>query len=266
MFKKLISVLSLGLLLSTQVSAQYFTMTPSNDTIIVNTTGQGTYNSSEGTFSNTLDPEFHINNISDKSLIFKWQLMSDSTEHPNGWVVTGICDNFICRAPYSPFYYHEEQTSFPIAPGETNLNKTLFEARIYAPVGSGNGIGVIRCKLRAFYESDAAFANPLQTRNVVFLIKKNVSTGIGSISADDERIALYPNPATNNIRIVTDKTLNAQNIAIININGAQAMKETIAKDKENTDMNISGLAAGTYMVQINDAYGKLITTRKFVKK
>jgi hypothetical protein len=265
MFKKLLSILSLGLLVSTGVSAQSFTMSPANDTISVNTTGQGTYNSGEGTYSNTIDLTFHINNISANPLIFKWQLLSDSTEHPAGWLLTGICDNVICRSPYSDFYYHVVQTSFAIAPGETDPNKTLLEARIYAPVGSANGIGVFRVKLTAYNSSDADFTNPLQTKTVVFIVKKNV-TSIATIEANDKRVSLAPNPATNNLRVFADKTLNPKNISIVNINGALALTTAVENGNETTNININSLAAGTYLVKVNDAKGNMITTRKFIKK
>ena len=265
MFKKLLSILSLGLLVSTGVSAQTFSMSPANDTIIANTTGQGNYNSTEGTYSNTIDLTFHINNSSANSLIFKWQLLSDSTEHPAGWLLTGICDNVICRSPYSPFYYHVEQTSFAILPGETDPNKTLLEARIYAPVGSANGIGVFRVKVTAYNSADVDFTTPLQTKTVVFIVRKNV-TGIATIKADDKRVNLYPNPATNTLQVYTEKTLNPQSISITNINGAQSMISAVEKGKETTNINISSLAAGLYTVSITDAQGNMITTRKFVKK
>jgi hypothetical protein len=265
MFKKLLSILGLGLLVSTGVSAQYYSMSPANDTITVNTTGQGNYNSGENSYSNTIDLSFHINNSSDSSLTFKWQLLSDSTEHPAGWLLTGICDNVICRSPYSAFYYHEEQTSFPILPGETNANKTLLEARIYAPVGSADGIGVFRVKVRAFYSSDAGFANPLQTKTVVFIVKKNV-TAIATIQADDKRVTLYPNPATNTLQVYADKNLNPQSISIMNISGAQSITTAVEKGKETTNININSLAAGIYTVRITDTNGNMITTRKFVKK
>jgi uncharacterized protein with FMN-binding domain len=265
MFKKLLSILSLGLLVSTGVSAQSFTMSPANDTISVNTTGQGTYNSGEGTYSNTIDLTFHINNTAADPLIFKWKLLSDSTEHPAGWLLTGICDNVICRSPYSDFYYHIEQTSFAIAPGETDPNKTLLEARIYAPVGSANGTGVFRVKLTAYNSSDANFANPLQTKTVVFIVKKNV-TGVATIEANDKRVTLYPNPATSALQVYADKNLNAQSISIMNISGAQSMITAIEKGKETTSININSLAKGIYTVRVTDANGNMITTRKFVKK
>lgn len=265
MFKKLLSILSLGLLVSTGVSAQSFTMSPANDTISVNTTGQGNYNSTEGTYSNTIDLTFHISNISGNTLRYKWQLLSDSTEHPAGWVLTGICDNLICRSPYSPFYYHVEQTSQPLLPGETDPNKTLFEARIYAPVGSADGIGVFRAKLVAYNNSDTAFATPLQSKTVVYIVRKNV-TSIATIQADDKRVNLYPNPATNTLQVYAEKTLNPQSISIMNISGAQTMITAVEKGKETTDININSLAAGLYTVRITDVHGNMITTRKFVKK
>jgi hypothetical protein len=263
MFKKLLSALSLGLLISTAASAQVFNMIPANDTIIHNTTGQGTYNSTEQTWSNTIDLNFYIRNISPNALTFKWTLLSDSTEHPMGWLLTGICDNVICRSPYSAFYNHVEQTTFSINPGETDPNKTLLEARIYAPVSAANGTGVFRVKVVAYNTSDLNTA--LQTKTVVFIVNKT-PTSIAAIGTDDKRVSLYPNPATSSLKVYADKNLNPANISIMNINGSQISKTAIVKGNERTDVNVNDLAAGTYMVRVNDANGNTITTRKFVKK
>ena len=262
MFKKLLPALSLGLLLSTAASAQ-FTMDPSTDTIVVNTAGQGTYNSSENSYSNTIDMSFYIKNNSGNAMTFKWTLLSDSTEHPAGWLLTGICDNVICRAPYSPFYYHVEQQTFSINNGETDPNKTLMEARVYAPVGSQDGTGVFRVKIVGYNTSD--LNTPVQTTNIVYIVHKN-TTGIGNIKADDQRVTLSPNPATNNLQIFTDRNLGAYDITIMNISGAKVLSANVANGAERTSVNVNALSAGTYMVRVSDAKGNMITTRKFIKK
>jgi hypothetical protein len=256
MVKKLLGTLSLGLLLSTAASAQVFTLSP-NDTIEVTTSGQGEQ-TQEG-FNNTLNIEGHINNISSAERVFRWKLLSDSTEHPAGWIVTGICDNFVCRLPYSAFYYHVEQETLPVAAG----GNSLLEARLYCPPPTGNGTGVIRIQVRALDVADTNIV--MQQDTLVIIVHKN-PTGIGKITSDDKRVALYPNPATDNIQVYADKTLNPAQITVMNVAGVQQAVKNIEKGKDVTNLNLGSLAAGLYMIRVTDINGTLITTRKFAKR
>lgn len=256
MVKKLLGALSLGLLLSTSASAQIFTISP-NDTIEVTTTGQGVQ-TAEG-FTNTLNIEGHVNNVSNASVVFNWKLLSDSTEHPQGWIVTGICDNVVCRIPYSPFYYHVEQTTLPVAPGDNSL----METRLYCPPSTHNGTGVIRIQIRTL---DAADPNVVTQQDTLVLIVHKNPVGIDKITADDKRVTLYPNPATNYLQVYADKSLNPAQITITNIAGAQQAVSNVAKGKDVTNVDINSLSAGLYMVKVTDITGAVITTRKFAKQ
>jgi hypothetical protein len=263
MYKRILATLCLGLVVNAVADAQTFTVTPETKVITANTAGQGLYNAEQDTYSNTIDLDFHINNTSANPLKFIWTLLSDSTQHPAGWLLTGICDNRNCRSPYSDFYYHIPQITNTIVPGETDEVLTQLEARIYAPVGSANGQGIFKVKISSVSPSDTAVL--LQTDTLTYIVNKN-PTGISVIQIDDSRVTLSPNPATNNLHIVADKALNAKSISIVSINGAQAMNIAVNAGTEATDVNINSLATGNYMVRINDANGKMITTRKFVKK
>ena len=257
MVKKLLGTLSLGLLLSIGASAQVFTLSP-NDTIEVTTTGQGE-KTAEG-FNNTLNIEGHINNISNKERVFRWKLLSDSTEHPEGWIVTGICDNFVCRLPYSAFYYHVEQETLPVA---ATTGNSLLETRLYCPPPTGNGTGVIRIQVRALSTTDTNIVEQQDT--MVIIVHKN-PTGIGKITSDDKRVALYPNPATDYLQVYADKTLNPSQITVMNVAGVQQAVKNIEKGKDVTNLNLNTLAAGLYMIRVTDNNGTLITTRKFAKR
>lgn len=256
MVKKLLGTLSLGLLLSATASAQVFTISP-NDTIEVTTTGQGVQ-TSEG-FSNTLNIEAHVNNVSSTATPLRWKLLSDSTEHPAGWILTGICDNIICRNPYSPFYFHVEQETFPVAPS----SNSLMEARLYCPPPTGNGTGVIRIQIRTLDAADTTVVTQQDT--LVFIVHKN-PVGIDKITLDDKRVSVYPNPATSNLRVYADKNLNPAQIIVTNIAGAQQMVKGIEKGKEVTDIEVNTLSSGLYMVRVTDVTGAVITTRKFTKR
>lgn len=253
MFKKLLSVLGTGLLLSTGASAQVFTLTP-NDTIEVTTTGQGTL-SQEG-FANTLDIHGNINNISGATQMFKWQLLSDSTEHPAGWVLTGICDNVQCRTPYSGFYYGEVQETLPVAVA----GESLLEARIYCPVASANGTGVFRVKVWSVDGEN----NPTQEDTMTFIVHKN-PTAIASIAQNDNRVKTFPNPAQTLLNVYTEKSLSASRISVVDITGKMQLETAANTAGTTTSLNIQSLAKGTYLISITDANGRLITTRKFAK-
>lgn len=256
MVKKLLGALSLGLLLSAGASAQIFTLEP-NDTIEVNTTGQGVQ-TQEG-FSNTLNIEAFMTNASTESQTFCWKLLSDSTEHPAGWILTGICDNVVCRLPYSPFYYGVEQEAMPVAAG----GNSLLEVRLYCPPPTGNGTGVIRVQVRTL---DAADTNVVtQQDTMVFIVHKN-AVGIDKITMDDSRVSVYPNPAINTLQIYADKNLSPAQISVTNIAGAQKMTVGVDKGKDVTTLDINALASGIYMIRVTDISGAVITTRKFAKQ
>lgn len=256
MFKKLCSVFGVGMLLATGASAQIFNITP-NDTIEVNTTGQGEL-TDEG-FTNTLDVNGYVNNISGvNQAFFKWQLLSDSTEHPLGWVLTGICDNVQCRAPYSPFYYHEVQETFQV----TANNKTLMEARIYVPVASANGTGVFRIKIWSVDQTD--MTTPTQIDTLVIIVNKT-ATSIASISVNDNRVKTYPNPVQNQLQVYTDKSLSATSISVFDITGKMQGTTAVNSKGTTTDVDTRNLSKGIYLLKVTDAQGQLITTRKFTK-
>jgi hypothetical protein len=260
MLKKLFTILSLGVMFQVNTYAQQFTYSyglSSNDTVNIQTLGMG-IKTDEG-FTNTLDIDAYINNASNASQVIKWTWVSDSTNTPVGWVLTGVCDNVNCRASYSDFYNHIEQSTDPIAVA----GKTLFEPRIYCPTTSPNGTGFYRFKIRSFNAAD--LTTETGSDFYTFIVTKN-TTGISTIAIKDSRVLVYPNPATNSLKVFTDKALNSSKASIIDITGKTVMTTNIAKGADVTELNINTLAKGNYIVNINNEKGELITARQFVKK
>src|SRR5690606_2021824 len=64
-------------------------------------------------------------------------------------------------------------------------------------------------------------------------------------------IAVYPNPATEYIKL--SSTVSKNNISIYDMRGKKVF--TAHEVGNNQDLNISGLAAGIYIVEINDVNG-----------
>jgi hypothetical protein len=255
MLKKLLSLLSIGLMLGAGAHAQYFTI---EDKLVEETT-TGTALKTDDDYP-TIDMHTNLVNATANAFPIKWQLITDSTSHPLGWLVAGICDNIQCRTPYSPFYYGTVQESLPF-PGVTP--KCLIEARIYAPTVAANGTGTVKVRVWSFDATDTSIVTQADT--ITFKLTKG-PVGISSIEMNDSRVSLYPNPATNNLTVYTDKSLNAAKLSVYSIIGRQQFAVSLEKGKEVNNIDINRLAPGIYMMRLTDAQGNTVTTRKFTKK
>lgn len=109
-----------------------------------------------------------------------------------------------------------------------------------------------------FYSNTTAmlsFSGGMVTEQFVFQVPNSVK----NIYNDNDRIKIYPNPATVNITIETPQKAR---IDIINIEG-QVLKSIIAVE-QLTNINISDFAIGMYFVRIT--YEETISCQKFIKK
>ena len=83
--------------------------------------------------------------------------------------------------------------------------------------------------------------------------------GIKNINADNHHIAVYPNPATSNVTI--ESPLHSV-IEISNIEGQ--LIRTLASNSIKTNINVSALPSGVYVVAVKTENGTEV--RKFVKE
>ena len=86
-----------------------------------------------------------------------------------------------------------------------------------------------------------------------------VITGLTNLVSTDENILVYPNPVKNNITIETPPH---SIIEISNIQG-QLIK-TIATSGTKTNVDVSALPCGVYVVQVKTERG--IAVKKFIKE
>lgn len=254
MLRKILLGIALAGVLNTQLSmAQVFEINP-NPVSVFTTGTQEMDTSMEDPF---VDYELliaHVKNLTSDPLTLQWQLLTDSTAHPEGWVVIGICDNIVCRAPYSDFYYGETQTTNPIEPGDSSL----LELRVYAPVSSPDGIGTMKVLVSS---NDIGSA---QSDTAVYILEKG-GTRIDLIPVSDNRVNLYPNPAHTEITLYIDRNLQASRVEVYNIIGRKFHGVDLSTSSELTKLPISQLSNGIYMLRVLDETGKIITTRKFTK-
>jgi len=191
----------------------------------------------------------HVTNITSNSLSITWKIIS--VEIPPDWKLVGICDNVNCFGDDNTLNGLQHTTN-PIAAGANGL----FDARVYAPISGTVGTGTFKVRLSTLSQADT----------VVFRVNKT-ATGITTISMEDNRVSVYPNPAVGGaVKIFTSKELNASAISISNIAGQTVSTLKVAKGSELTDVNISELANGSYMINVSDDKGHLVTSRRLVIK
>jgi hypothetical protein len=78
----------------------------------------------------------------------------------------------------------------------------------------------------------------------------------------DVQVKVYPNPATEFITIDTD--IHAANYAIVDLMGKKVTAGTV--DNHANKINVSGLNAGTYVLQLQDQNQKTVAVRRIVLK
>ena len=83
--------------------------------------------------------------------------------------------------------------------------------------------------------------------------------GISEIADNNNTFSIYPNPTTDNLTIDLQKTSNLQNtnIYIYNIQGQLVHQQQITQLK--TELNISGLTEGMYVVKVSNNENTMIT-------
>jgi Peptidase C10 family/Secretion system C-terminal sorting domain/Spi protease inhibitor len=136
---------------------------------------------------------------------------------------------------------------------DTNVSMpfTFSTASLTAPVGTYvleishqyNGVG------NYYLTGSTYFCNPIVVMVASALDQENLPQLVG--------INVYPNPATNELTITAPYKVTT--VSISNMVG-QAMG-TYQYDKEQVQVDVSGLPAGVYLVKVNDS-----EVRKFVKE
>jgi hypothetical protein len=93
--------------------------------------------------------------------------------------------------------------------------------------------------------------------------KLTPATGLNSISNSRIEMAIYPNPATENVSVLYDANSEASEVNVYNLNGQLVLQSNQAAS--NTilhSINVSGLNQGIYVVEVKTANSR--ATQKLV--
>lgn len=231
--------------------AQYFTASPAAiyDTTAGVTPYPGTGNHAfvamETTFSN----------ITNEPYTYNWRnLSTDTTQNPAGWVLAGVCDNVLCLSEYGDWYYGATKTSLADVPANSNFALII---HVHAPSDKPDATGIYKIELQKLDQVDT----------VIFtLTKRGGNVSVATLSGDDRRVSVYPNPTVGELTVYADARLHPARISLVNMVGSEVMSQAAAEGKDINRLNLSGVAKGMYLVRVTDERGALLATRKFVKQ
>ena len=77
---------------------------------------------------------------------------------------------------------------------------------------------------------------------------------------DNDSLKIYPNPAISSIKIETE---DLKKLKIVNVKG-QTVKKVSVKNQSTVEVDITKLAAGTYLIEAVDHNGN-VKIGKFIK-
>lgn len=92
-------------------------------------------------------------------------------------------------------------------------------------------------------------------------MKGGAATGIKEESFQNNEWVLYPNPASGYIHVLSKKNRTVQEVKLFDYTGKLVMKQC---QEEITVLDVSGLAAGIYMIELNSNGRKEL--QKFIKE
>ncbi|MDB5281552.1 MAG: hypothetical protein JWO06_627 [Bacteroidota bacterium] len=216
------------------LSAQQATLTPS-DSVSRDVAVQSQFD--------IVDEYIYLHNTHSDSIKINWRLVSADTVP--GWSLQ-LCDNQNCYPlPNTP------KTSAWLAPGDS-----LDFHAILAPAAIA-GSGWMKVSVQIAADTFPALI-------ITYHANVTVTSGINSVSAESNAIHVFPNPATDMITIEGLTPSQSSTVQILDVQGRVLSAESRIENP-SLNLSISNLPAGSYLVKVLDAEGRLTAVKKFNK-
>lgn len=234
--RRLVYLFALPLLfLTNKAEAQSFTM--QHDTINVTAYGYADiYN-------------YVTNNTSD-TLRVKWRVIYENL--PQSWedyAAFGICDNVTCYD--KAVFAGGTLTTDTIGAGSNMPFKMQID-------GSSPSVTSTTAGSPMYVSFELSEGTTIDT--VTFAINK-WGTNISRVNNSRDEIAVYPNPAQNEVNVTFNKELGVKNVAIYNLVGKQVSNYRVSNNSAKLD--IEKIPAGIYFLRLVDGNGRVVATRRF---
>lgn len=194
--------------------------------------------------------------VATDSITIQWKVIA--TDFPSDWIsnttgssVTGVCDNNLCYIASALWPSSSLMTSkkYGMGTGDFHLQTNL----------SAAATGTHYMTVRMYNQ-----AHPSDSVTTTFIINKwaDAVPQAPKIVSD---IALYPNPATNELNLRYDASADIKTIAVYNIIG-RVMTVYKATDNTGANLNLENIPTGVYFVRLMNNHGDVVATKKFNKQ
>ena len=93
---------------------------------------------------------------------------------------------------------------------------------------------------------------------------RSVVTGVKNVTAAEDFVTLFPNPATNMLNVGCNPRDEIRTLCIFNLAGLKLSERTLEKNNQTVQLDISTLASGIYFLKVSTVMGE--ANRMFVKQ
>ena len=192
----------------------------------------------------------NINNTTASNITVEWRVIS--SDFPADWLGMsfGVCDNSLCYNGPS------------VWPGATTYSSVYgtgigaFHLTIDLSTATSTGTHIMKIKLNNKYATN-------DTAIQTYIVTK-LPASVSVVKAEGD-VAIYPNPAVNELNVVYGAGADVKTIAVYNIIG-KLMTVYKTSNNASANLNIESLSSGIYFVRLMNSRGDVVTTKKFTKQ
>lgn len=220
--------------------------------LIAGQTNAQTFSFSKDTVTATayayIDIYNNVTNLTSSAITINWKVINETL--PQSWednVGFGLCDNITCYD--KGIFSGSTQTMDTISGGAQSLFKVQLDVSPSAVTPATTPVYV-----------SVELTDGTTTDTVTFAIHK-WGTNINKVSANNEDINVYPNPAYGDVNVTFSKDMGIRNIAIYNLVGKQISNYRVSTNSAKLDLG--KVPAGIYFLRLVDGNGRTVATRRF---
>ena len=208
-----------------------------------------------------------ITNITGDTLILKWRVVSAPTFPPDWYTATAlsICDDASCRDNTGGVLWNGTTGNMFSSTYPPNATHDTVEAFGFFPdlTGASGGTRAITINIADSTRGKSSYGF---SKQIVFMVTHpGVPTAVSSIVNTDNNVALYPNPAKDELNIVYSPAADVKTITVYNIIG-KIMAVYKVSNPAGANLNIENMPSGIYFVRLVNSNGEQVTTRRFTKQ
>jgi Secretion system C-terminal sorting domain len=183
---------------------------------------------------------------------FKWKVID--CNFPPDWLATPVsafCDKDVCRylAFLWPSGFQTTTTSYPA--GDTAVLDLALD------LSTATSTGCFYVTVRLYNPAIVA-----DSADETFIICFPSTLAAPAISPGN-KVAVFPNPAGNELNVTYDKNAGVQIVKVFDILGKEIISQPCTDG--HISLNMLGVSKGVYYVQLLNDKGTVVVSRKFVK-